>query len=82
MALTEKTQQQVTVLDDGQLQVRDTRIIMDGGTQIAKTYHREVIDVGADVSNKTQRIQDIATAIHTPSAIAARASYLASIEEG
>lgn len=73
MALTKKTEYQVTVLPDGQLEVREATIIMEGGKEITRTYHRKVIDVGDDVTNEPQLIKDIAGSVHTAERISARA---------
>lgn len=72
MALTEKTEQQLEILPNGMIQVRDARIIMDDGIEISKTYHRKVIDVEDDITNESQRIKDISANIWTQEVIDAR----------
>ena len=74
MALTKETETQTTVLPDGQLQVRTATIIMEDGVELSKSYHRKVIDVGEDVTGEDQIVQDIASNMHTPARIAARAA--------
>lgn len=65
MALTEKTEQQIEILANGIIQVRDARIIMDDGIEISKSYSRKVIDVDEDVTNESARIKSIAPQIWT-----------------
>lgn len=63
MALTEKKiVDLIEVLSTGHLQIREANIIEKDGIVIAKTLHRYVISPGDDVSDKEQRIQDIAAA--------------------
>lgn len=64
MALTErKITDLIEVLETGHLQVREANIIEKDGVVIAKTFHRYVISPGDDVSDKEQKIQDIAAAV-------------------
>lgn len=65
-----------SILEDGQIQVRQITHIMENGKEIAKNFHRYVVDVGDTVSNEPQLIQDIAKDMHTPARIAARKKYL------
>ena len=63
MALTErKVIDLVEILESGHLQIREANIIEKDGVVIAKTFHRYVIAPGEDVSDKEQKIQDIAAA--------------------
>ena len=63
MALTErKVIDLIEVLESGYLQVREANLVERDGVVIAKTFHRYVIAPGEDVSDKEQKIQDIAAA--------------------
>ena len=63
MALTErKVVDLIEVLESGHLQIREANIVERDGVVIAKTFHRYVISPGEDVSEKEQKIQDIAAA--------------------
>jgi hypothetical protein len=68
MAITERTvYDAITILEDGQLQMRKARIIMDeDGTEISRQYHREVLEPGQSIEHLPARAQEIATAIWTP----------------
>ena len=63
MALTErKVIDLIEVLESGHLQVREANLVERDGVVIARTFHRYVIAPGEDVSDKEQKIQDIAAA--------------------
>jgi hypothetical protein len=63
MAITEKTViDKIEVLDNGCLQVREANIVEKDGVVIAKTFHRYVIVPNSDISDKDQKIKDIAEA--------------------
>lgn len=72
MALTEKKiVDLIEVTENGCLQIREAIIIEKDGVQIAKSLHRYVLSPGQDVSDKEQRIQDIAAAVWTTEVVAA-----------
>lgn len=77
MALTKETEIEVYVLVDGQLQVRESTIVLEDGIELSRTYHRHVVDIGDDVTGEAQIVQDIAGAIHTSARIAARIAFRA-----
>ena len=63
MALTErKVIDLIEVLESGHLQVREANLVERDGVVIARTFHRYVIAPGEDISDKEQKIQDIAAA--------------------
>ena len=67
MALTEREEQQVTVLPDGQMEVRTATIIMRDGEDISKTYHRHIVDIGDNLVPESQLVRDIAAGtLHSP----------------
>ena len=67
MALTEKKIiDLIEVRESGHLQIREANIIERDGVIIAKTFHRYVLTPGDDVSEKEQRIKDIASVVWTP----------------
>jgi len=72
MALTEVTSvDQITVLEDEQIQVRQATKVFRDGVEISKTYHRHVVAPGADVSAEDVRVRNIANLVHTDAVIAA-----------
>lgn len=71
MALSEKTiTDLIEVLSTGHLQIREANIIERDGVVVAKTFHRYVLTPGDDVSQKEQKIKDIAAAVWTPEVLA------------
>ncbi len=66
----------ISILEDGQIQLRQARVIIDddGVTEISRTFHRQVIVPGQDVTTFPPKIQQICNLIWTPAVIAA---YLA-----
>ena len=72
MALTEETVvDQITVLEDGQIQVRKVTRVMRDGEKIAETYHRHVVNPGDDLAAEDARVNTVGTAVHTASVITA-----------
>ena len=72
MALTESSViSQITILEDGQIQVRRSRRVFDGPNMIAEQYHRHVVAPGDDVTQEDPRVRAVATLLHTPAVIAA-----------
>ena len=87
MALTEKTYiDKAELLADGQIQVREKRVIMDDGKEVASKFHRYVLDPGmhdlAEVTEKTQGregvpVLEAVQAIWTPERVNARKAAMA-----
>ena len=72
MALTEKTLiDKVELTEVNTIQVRTATIIEKDGIEIAKTYHRHVINPTDSVENEDSRVKAIANAIWTNEVIAA-----------
>jgi hypothetical protein len=61
----------ITILEDGQIQVRRADIVERDGTEIARNFHRHVLSPGQDVSGEDERVRMIAEVIHTPHVISA-----------
>ena len=80
MALTEREEQKLEILPNGVIQVQDILIVERDGVELPRQYHRKVIDVGADVSGESQRIQEVSATLWTPEVIAARQAEIAASE--
>ena len=61
---------QIAIVLDGTVQVREATIIEKDNNLIARTYHRWCIAPGKDYSDQEQKVQDICKAAHTPEVIA------------
>ena len=71
MALTETTLiDKIEIAETNSIQVRTTTIIEKDGVEIAKTYHRHVVNPTDSVENEDSRVQAIANAIWTNEVIA------------
>ena len=79
MALTESTKiDQIEVVNDWNIQVRQATVIEKDGVQVARTFHRWVLTPDSDISAQEQKVKDIANAAWTPEV---RAAYTAFKEE-
>ena len=66
MAITEKNIIDVIeVLENNTIQIRNANIIEKDGVEIARTYHRHVINPLDDISNEDEKVQTIANALWT-----------------
>ena len=71
MALTETVRFFVGIQDDGQIEFRRTRIIMDGEEVVAEKHFRQVLDPGQDVSAFPAKVRQHCAIAWTPAVIAA-----------
>ena len=68
--LTEQTViSAITILEDGQLQVRRSRRVFDGAEKIAEQYHRHVLAPGDEITQENARVQAVATLLWTPAVV-------------
>ena len=78
MALTESTKiDQIEVVGDWNIQVRQATTIEKDGVQVARTFHRWVLTPNMDISGQEQKVKNICNAAWTPAVIAA---YEAQVE--
>ena len=78
MALIEtKKIDKIEIVETNSIQVRTATIIEKDGVEIARTYHRHVVNPTDSVENEDSRVQAIANAIWTNEVIA---NYKALIE--
>ena len=61
----------IEVIENGCIQVRTKTAIKEDGVEISGQFHRHVVVPGADYSAEDAKVQAIASAVHTPSVIAA-----------
>lgn len=79
MALIEtKKIDKIEIVETNAIQIRTATIIEKDGVEIARTYHRHVVNPTDSVENEDARVQAIANAIWTKEVIAA---YKALIED-
>ena len=79
MALTENTSiDQIEIVGNWNIQVRQATIIEKDGEQVARSFHRWVLTPDSDISAQEQKVKDIANAAWTTEV---RAAYTAFKEE-
>jgi len=67
MALTESSKiDQIEVVGDWNIQVRQATIIERDGEFVSRTFHRWVLNPDSDISDQEQKVKDIANAAWTP----------------
>ena len=67
MALTEKIEiDQIEIVANWNIQVRQATIIERDGEFVARTFHRWVLTPDMDISDQEQKVKDIANAAWTP----------------
>lgn len=78
MAFTESTSiDQIEIVADWNIQVRQATVITKDGVQVARTFHRWVLTPDMDISDQEQKVQDIANAAWTPEVRAAYEAFKA-----
>tara|TARA_R100001086_G_scaffold197247_1_gene113786 strand:- start:3693 stop:3941 length:249 start_codon:yes stop_codon:yes gene_type:complete len=79
MALTEQqVVDEITVVENGSVQVRKATVIKRDGVEINRSFHRHVLVPGDSLEGQDARVSAIATATWTEEVIAA---YQASLPE-
>lgn len=75
MPLSERFEHdQLTVLLDGQIQARLARVILDNdGSELTRTFHRQVLEPGQDVSAFPLRVRQLCAFLWTPEVVSAYA---------
>ena len=70
MPLREEIRYFISILEDGQIQVREDRVIFDNDVEITRLHHRHVIEPGQDLtSERSDRARRIAAMEWTPEVI-------------
>ena len=70
----------IEVLEDGQIQVRTATIVAEDGVELSRTFHRHVLEPGADLTEQTDRVTDIANATWTAQVVSDWEAFVASLE--
>lgn len=72
MELTESTSiDQIEIVGDWNIQIRQSTVIERDGQFIARNLHRWVLTPDMDISDQEQKVQDICNAAWTPEVVAA-----------
>jgi urease accessory protein UreE len=71
MALTKTVEvDRIEVLQLGQLQVRTATIVVDDGAELARSFHRQVLNPGDDTTGQSDRVAAVAAATWTDAVVA------------
>lgn len=65
MAYEEKVGHVIEVLEDGVVQVKRVTRVLKDGVEIAKQYHRSVLEPGDDTAREPDRIRAVAATVWT-----------------
>jgi hypothetical protein len=78
MALTEKISiDQIEIVQQWNIQVRQATVIEKDGEQIARSFHRWVLNPDSDISGQEQKVQDICNVAWTDEVKAAYETFKA-----
>jgi hypothetical protein len=64
----------LAVLEHGQLEVRTATVVAEDGVELTRTFRRRGFDPGDDVTDQSQRVQDVAAATWTADILTAWAA--------
>jgi hypothetical protein len=78
MALTENTSiDRIEVVANWNIQVRQATVIEKDGVQVARSFHRWVLQPDSDISGQEQKVQDICNVAWTDEVKAAYETFKA-----
>jgi len=77
MAFTEHTEYKEEILPNQIIQVRRADVIKKDGVEVGRTYHRNTVVPGQDVSDQPAEVQAIAAALWTEEVVAAYEAQVA-----
>ena len=78
MALTENISiDQIEIVSDWNIQVRQATVITKDGVQVARSFHRWILTPDMDISEQEQKVQDICNAAWTDEVKAAYETFKA-----
>lgn len=81
MALTKETvTDKIEVLENGTLQVRSATRVLEDGEVLSSSFHRHVLNPGADTTNEDAKVVAIATATWTADVVTAYNDMIAAQE--
>ena len=72
MALTKDNRiGRIEIFENGQIQLRQDRVILEDDVELLRTYFRQVLNPGDDIAAYPARVRAIAAVVWTPAVIAA-----------
>lgn len=70
---------QITVVPDGTVFIRDCAVVLKEGIEISRSYVRRTLVPGIDVSEFPDNVQSVCAATWTPEVVAAYQSKIAQV---
>ena len=62
----------IDIQEDGRIGVREDTVVSEDGVELARTYHRRVLEPGTDLSTESdQRLLAVAGGVWTPDVVTA-----------
>ena len=58
-----------TILEDGQVQLREDTIFEEDGKEVFRSHHRRVLEPGANVAAEAPRLRAVCNAVWTPDVV-------------
>ena len=81
MALTKSIAvDRIEILAAGQLQVRTATVVAEDGVELSRSFHRHVLEPGADTTGEAIRVASVAAAVWTDDVLADWQAYRAAQE--
>jgi hypothetical protein len=59
----------LSVLEAGQIQIREDTVVYEDGMEISRTYRRTLVNPEDDLASQSKLVQDIAALVWTPETI-------------
>jgi len=75
---TYTTIDKIEVLEFGTVQIREAEVITKDGVEIARNFHRSVVNPGEDVSTQDAKVKAICEAVWSADVISAYQAQVAS----
>lgn len=82
MAFTEHVEYKEEILPNQTIQIRRADIVKKDGVEVGRSYHRNVVHPGDDVTGEPAEVQAIANALWTAEVVAAYKASIATPEGG
>ena len=67
--ITKRTVAIPTVLEDGQIQLREDTVFEEDGVEVIRTHRRRVLEPGTSVAAEAPRLRAICSAVWTPDVV-------------
>lgn len=80
MAFTSNIEWYMGIMDDGQIELRRSKVVFEDGTEIARNHFREVLVPGQNVAAYPAKVRQIAQVVWTPAVIAAYQAKVAAAQ--